>query len=277
MKYIIKPLASFLSLIVFAGFLSVAPVTVTAQVKGEAAGNRVKATSTEAAAKNFCKSFSVLADKYKKNIDEQISKLEDKINTEAKNIQNDRQKFDDNLDKVKQNWGKERLNIYNKLSAKATTDAQKQALAIFKAAVDAAITARENAIEAARTAYRQGVDQIIAQRKNEILQAFSSYKSNLASVLQQAANNCASDSVSSTNIRQIYQNNLETIKEARINAIQTIDKIGPKIKELTKTRNAAIQQAIKTYQSALQSAIAALKAAFPQTNLPKATTTENNL
>ena len=264
MKSIIKSANKFLLLTIIAGSLILVSPTVNAQNENKA-GVDLPKDAAKTVVKNFCTNFSALSDQYKQNIDNQIAKLQEKINTEAQKIQANRQTFDNNLENNRAKWGKNRQDIYDKLSKKATTDTQKQALAAFKAAIDAAAAARENAVDAARTTYKQGVDQLISQRKTEILQTFDNFKSTLQSIIQQTISNCSSGITSPAYIRQMYQQNLNAAKAARVAAIQEIDKIGPKVKELAQIRNAAIQQAMQAYQSALQTAIANLKVAFGQT------------
>jgi len=261
MKSIIKSANKFLLLIVVSVSLLLISPAVNAQDRNKTGANLTK----EDAAKNFCINFSSLSDKYKQNIDNQIAKLQEKINNEAQKIQANRQTFDNGLENNRAKWEKNRQGIYDKLSNKAVTDAQKQALAAFKTAIEAAAAARENAVGAARIAYRQGVDQLVSQRKTEILQNFDNFKSNFQSISQQAISNCSSGITSPAYIRQIYQQNLKAARTTRVTALQEIDKIGPKIKELAQIRNAAVQQALKTYQSALKTAIANLKTAFGET------------
>jgi hypothetical protein len=262
MKSIIKSVNKFLLLIIIGASLLLISSTVNAQDRNKAGVN----LSKEDAAKNFCDNFSSLSDKYKQNIDEQITKLQERINNEAQKIQTNRQTFDNELENKRTKWEINRKDLYDKLTNKAVTDAQKQALAAFKTAVEAAVTARENAVDAARTAYREGVKQLIVQRKSEILQTFNNFKSAIESAIQQVKSNCSAGISSPAYIRQIYQQNMNAARTARTTALQGIDKLGPKIKELAQIRNAAVQQALQTYRSALKTAIANLKTAFGEAN-----------
>jgi len=268
MKSFIKSANKFLLLTIISVSLLLISPAVNAQDQNKTGADLPKDT-----AKNFCTNFSSLSDKYKQNIDNQIAKLQEKMNNEAQKIQANRQTFDNGLENNRAKWEKNRQGIYDKLSNKAVTDAQKQALAVFKTAIEAAATARENAIDAARTAYRQGVDQLVSQRKTEILQNFDNFKSALQSTTQQILNSCSSGITSPAYIRQIYQQNMNAARTARVTALQGIDKIGPKIKELAQIRNAAVQQAMRTYKSALGAAIANLKTAFGETNATSSPTT----
>lgn len=262
MKSFIKSANKFLSIIVISASLLLVFSTINAQEQDKAAVN----LSTKDAAKNFCNTFSSLSNKYKQNLDEQIAKLQERINNETQKIQTNRQTFDNELDNKRIKWGINRKDIYDKIDNKAVTDVQKQALAAFKTAVEAAVTARENAVDAARTAYRQGVERFISQRKSDVLQTFNNFKSAIESAIQQVKNNCTAGISSPAYIRQIYQQNMNAARTARTTALQGIDKLGPKIKELAQIRNAAVQQALQTYRSALKTAIANLKTAFGETS-----------
>lgn len=258
MKSFIKSANKFLLLNIIGVSLLLVSPAVNAQNQNKTAVNSPNKDAVE----NFCNSFSSLSDKYKQNINNQIAKLQEKINNETQKIQANRQTFDDGLKNKRIKWETNRKNIYDELTGKAVTDARKQALAVFKTAVKSAATARENAVDAARTAYRQGIDQLISQRKTEILETFDNFKSSIESTIQQVKSNCSSGITSPAYIRQIYQQNMNSARTARVTALQGIDKIGPKIKELAQARNAAVQQALQTYQSALKTAIANLKTAF---------------
>lgn len=252
----------FLLLVIIAVLL---PISATIYAQNAPQEKNKTGADLPNAVANFCTNFSSLSDKYKQNIDNQIAKLQEKINSETQKIEANRQTFDNNLEKNRTKWEINRHDIYDKINGKAVTDAQKQALAAFKTAVEAAVTAREKAVDEARLAYRQSLDQLIFQRKSGILETFNNFKSAIESTIQQVKSNCSSGITSPAYIRQIYQQNMNAARTARITALQEIDKIGPKIKELAQTRNAAIQQALKTYQSALKTAIANLKAAFGET------------
>ncbi len=248
----IKSISALFVLVVFVISLSVVHFAVAANSNKQDRG---------AGLQNVCSRINDQAQQYKTNIDAKISELRDRINGEIQNIQTNREKSDNALQQDRAKWAQNRQNIYAELKDKATTDAEKQAVANFQNAIEAAVTTRESAIDAARAAFRQGVNQLVPQHQTDAKQVLLTFQSSLQSAIEQALSQCSSG-INPTTVWATLQSALQAARSARQSGVQQIDKIGPQIQQLAQTRDAAVKQAMQTYQSALRAAVNTLKAAF---------------
>lgn len=221
-------------------------------------------TAARGSTQNFCTRFSSLSQKYSGDLGKQLTNLQNRVNGEENKKTSDRHNFDATLQQHQQQWSQNRENNYAKLSDKATTGAQKQAVATFRSTVEAAVTARENAIAAARQTFRQALDQLVSQHQTATAGILSAYRSAVQAAIIKAQSDCAAGTAPAT-VRQNFQTALEAARAARKSASQNLDTVGSQVKQLAATRNQAIQAAVQTYQTALKAAIAALKVAFGQT------------
>src|SRR5487761_474292 len=236
-----------------------------------AAGNKGQDAHTTAVANAFCASLSGLSGRFHSDANNEISKLQDKVDNEAQKVQQNRQTVDSKVSQARDAATSEREGVYATLDEKAATDAQKQAVATFKAAVEAASSTRETAIKQAQATYRQGLDQIVAQHRSAVHDTLAAYKDAIASAIQQAQAQCSAGQLDAVTIRADFQQALQTARANRQSQTTQIDKVGPQVRALAQTRNAAVQRALQTYKTALQAAVAQLKAAFGETNGSSAT------
>lgn len=164
-----------------------------------------------------------------------------------------------------------RAELLAKLEDKATTDAQRQALSAFQSAVNAAVTARRAAIDAANEAFRTGLHAAIADRKAKADAAVKAFKTAITAALNKAKADCAAGVDAATvraNLRTATQAALEKLKSDR----QAIDKLGDTVKGLVDARRAAHDKAMADFKAAMEKARADLKAAMPEKPAPSENT-----
>lgn len=152
---------------------------------------------------------------------------------------------------------------YDKLTADATTTAQKQAVVTFEATVDAAITTRRQGMDAARAVFRSGVDRAIAMRRSQVDAAIQTFLNSVAAASTAAKAGCQSGQATDT-VRANFvaaMHNARTTLTATLRAIPTL---GSSVKNLAATRNQAFAQIQATFKTTIQQAAAALKAALGQ-------------
>ncbi|MEJ0021898.1 MAG: hypothetical protein WDN47_05000 [Candidatus Doudnabacteria bacterium] len=146
-----------------------------------------------------------------------------------------------------------------KLNAKATTDAQKAAVASFQVSVQAAQTTRQQAIQAAISAYMTAVQQEITNRENTVQTAATTFQSAVTAALAKAKSDCASK-VDSPTARATFAASISsanTTFKASVTGLATGQLIA-----LAQTRDNAIQAANQAFRASLQQAVVTLKAAF---------------
>lgn len=212
--------------------------------------------------KNFCTQFLSDSQKYEQAVSIQVANLESRINKESQKIQTDRKDIDDEQQQNSAKASAQRQAIYAKLSAKAMTSVQKQAVTNFKSSMEAAVTARQNAVKVAQNTFRQSFDKLMIDHQNSVNQVLIAFQTAIQAAVEQAKASCALGTRPAA-VRQNFMTATESARRARNSSAQQIDGIGSQIQDLAKVRNAQIYQAMQTYQDALHSAIGVLKAAFP--------------
>lgn len=226
-----------------------------------AANPGLRSATAGIGAKNFCTNFSALAQKYQDNLNKEAANVESRLAARAQKEQTNRQDVDNTLAQNRAKWTQNRQAVYAKLSGRAATDVEKQAVAVFQSTIEAAVTAREGAVDGAKAAFRQGLNQLIVQHQSAAQQTLTGFQSAVQAAVTAAANACSAGTVPAT-VRTTWQAALAAARAARKTNTGQVDAIGAQVKQLAQTRTAAVKQAMQTYQTALQTAVNALKAAF---------------
>lgn len=147
----------------------------------------------------------------------------------------------------------------NSLGSKATTDAQKAAIAAFKVAVLAAQATRKQAVDAAVSAYQTAAQQTITDRENKVKNAATAFQNAVNAAIAQAKTDCA-NKVAPVTARQTMYNGIRKANEAFRQVVIALPD-GTLI-QLAKTRDQAIQAANQAFRQAVEAARQALKAAW---------------
>ncbi len=159
-----------------------------------------------------------------------------------------------------------RADRVGSLLDKAQADAQKQAVAAFQAALDAAMNARRAAVDQAQQDFKSGIDAAIAARKSAADAAVKAFQDALAAAEAKAKADCAAAGVDSAAIREALRVAVESARAQLRTALLAAEKVGPQVSELTKTRNEAVRKAMETFKAAAETARTALKTAFAASN-----------
>lgn len=167
---------------------------------------------------------------------------------------------------------KVRTKVYGNLTAKATTDAEKQAVAVFQAAVEAAAKTRQEALKAANTTFHAGVDQIAAKEKSTADAAAATFKSSLDAAVSTASGQCAAGT-SSISVALAFRASVAAAT-AKFKATLAPEDIRGQVKQLTDAYRESVKAATTAYRTAVQQAAQTLKSAFSKaTSSPAATPT----
>jgi hypothetical protein len=221
-----------------------------------------QSSSTESK-KVFCDKIADLSAK----VSQRISDQETKINEKKKEIENRILNYwveqDAKLTEKRKGWDEGRTAQYAKLEELAATDAQKQAVTVFKEQAGAAISARRASINVAVSAFRQGLQQAKDSRKIKISATVTAYKNSVNAAFQKAQNSCASGAGAAA-IRQNLVNDLRAAKEKYSSDKQSVGEIKDGVLALVTTRKTAIEKAIQDFKTAMESARFQLKTAFVQ-------------
>ena len=189
-----------------------------------------------------------------KNFNDLQSKFQqrgDKIKTDFKSVfdtqTTNRTKADDAL-KAK----------FASLEAKASTDVQKQAVKNFETAVQAAVTARRAAVDAANATFRQGLLDANSTRVATLKQAATDYRAAVQAALAAAKASCAAGADSQT-VRNTLKSALDAAKAKLDAARDAAGKGDANLDALKSTRKAAVDRANADFRTAIKAALDKLK------------------
>lgn len=148
-----------------------------------------------------------------------------------------------------------------KLGDKATTDAQKAAIAVFKTSIDTAIETRKNAVDTAVKNYRDTVSKALGDSKNELESFIKGYKDTMSVALAKAKTDCANgidSKVVANNFTQTKKDAQAVLKKNRE------DKTGMSdiVKAAAETRKQAIDKTQTDFKNSMENAKTILKTAM---------------
>lgn len=210
---------------------------------------------------NFCTNLA----SFTSQVNARLATAQTNLDNRQQNIQTEFQTRENNraqdLANLRGEQDQDRAAIYAKLSAKATTTAETQAVADFKATIEAAVTVRRSAVDSAIAAYWTGVHNIIQTRQTAVTTARQNYVAAIQAALSNAASQCSAGTAAAT-VRTSFAAAVKAANQKFATDRQAVDKAGPQIKVLAQTRNLAVQTAISNFKTAAEGARVKLKAAF---------------
>lgn len=207
-------------------------------------------------------------------IDQIITPIEQRMADRGAKLQAKWQEIDANLTKRVANRNTRLLdnrNIhddnreaqYAKLEAKATTDAQKQAIVSFKAVVESAVVTRKAAVDSAISALQQSVDQSIDARRAAITTAKNEFTSAKSAAIEKAKADCA-EGVAPQTIRETFRTSMESAQDKFKSDYKAIEKLKGSFESVRDTRKQAVEKAITDFKVTMEKARIDLKTAFQQ-------------
>lgn len=159
----------------------------------------------------------------------------------------------------------QRAQWYATLLAKATTDAQKSAVAEFQATMEAAVKTRRAAIDASVEAFRSSVDASLSSRTSGMDAAATALKSASDAAIATAKASCDNGTEPAA-VREQFTADMKAARGTFQSARQSLEKVRTDASTLAETKNAAIKSAMETFKSAADAAREALLAAFKGTS-----------
>ena len=210
-----------------------------------------------------CENIVDQANQISEKIKERVSTRVQRRTDREENLDGRFAERDQKLADIRARWDKRRQEFYDKLEEKAGTDEQKQAVAEFKKAVEAAVVARRAAIDKAIADFREGLKDLIEGKKSGVDSAATQYKQSVEAAVAKAKADC-DNGVSLATVQTNLRTDLQSAREKLQTARQNIEKLGPQVKALIDARQAAVKEAIEDFKTALEKARADLKEAFPQ-------------
>lgn len=150
---------------------------------------------------------------------------------------------------------------FTKLEERAQTEAQKQAVAAFKVAIQSAIETRRAAIDAAVQAFHEGGESAFESRRAAIEKAINDRSTALKDAIEKAKSDC----VAGTDIKTVRATLSEAVKAAQNNfksAREAEQALKSEIEKLKSDKKTAVEKAVNDFKAAVEKARVELKAAF---------------
>ena len=184
-----------------------------------------------------------------------------------------RVKHQENAVERRDDWNARWDKILLELQAKATTDADKAAIAQFKLEMKAAFDARKTAVDAANATFRAGIDKAVTDRKTAVQAAADGLRAAVKAAFDKAKADCAAG-VAGATIKANLKASLDAAHVKYRTDMQAAEKVGANAKALAETRRAAIEKANTVFKAAAQKARDALKAKLKADATASATATQ---
>jgi hypothetical protein len=147
---------------------------------------------------------------------------------------------------------------FEKLTAKATTDAQKAAVEAYKTAITNAMTARKTAIDVALAAFNTGANATITAHNTAMKTATDAFKAATKAAMDKAVADCALPNADSKAIKTAFNTSMKDAKVAFSAAVKNIKIDTKSLSELRKTLKEATSKAEADFLTAKKAAHAIL-------------------
>ncbi len=147
------------------------------------------------------------------------------------------------------------------ITADATTDEQKTALAEFRVLVKTAMDVRKTAVDAAMLDYRTDLEALVASRQEQLRSATTAFRTSVTAAIAKAKADCAAGVLPEI-IRQTLIASIKTAREKLQTEMKALDPNGPTVRELVQTRNESVRKANQTFKETVQTGKEELKQAF---------------
>ena len=227
-------------------------------------GTRMKATGTRPLALQAKQNFCTEIDKVLTSIDTKAIKIEDKrevaLNTRDAKRTSVRTEVDVRRD---ENESKRKAQL-DELTRRATTEAQKQAIATFAAAMTSALLTKDVAIDAILLAHRTEVDTITTARKADISKAITALKTEIDAAKTKAKADCANQ-VAGDTVRSTLRTSIEKAQETFRTTVKSIEKVKDVSKESRDAKKEAVRMAEEAFKVTIKKAKDDLKLALTVT------------
>lgn len=207
---------------------------------------------------NFCTTIDQVATKVSGNIAERDSHYKEKRNDRRGKIDERFSARDIDRTDNRSDWDTHRDEWQTKLTARASTTAQKAAVAKFVATINTAIATRRTAVDAAVNTYRTGLNAAVLARQTAVDAAIAALKTDTDLALAKAKADCAQN-VTPKTVRDAYAASMKAAREKFQQTTKALDARKDTLKPLADARKKAIEDAVKNFNIAVEKAKLELK------------------
>jgi hypothetical protein len=242
-------------------FISLITVALTLNFLLAPAYSLAQTATPSQTTKTICNQITEIESKVGQRITDHKTKIQLKRQELHNHLIERQNQRDTQIQKNRTKWNTNRQEHYAKLEAQAKTDAQKQAVAVFKSTLEQAITTRKAKIDEAIQAFRSNISSTIANRQLAIDAAIKTFQDSQQEALLKAKTDC-SNGIDPKIIRQTLHANLKAAREKFRSDIQKIEKIKNSIKTAAENRKQTIAKIQQDFKATLEKARLDLKTAF---------------
>ncbi len=210
---------------------------------------------------NFCTNLSIASTKVETGVNDKDDTLNKNQTDRLAKVVQDRADRDAKLQQTRTDSDGTRAAEFAKLNLKASTDAQKTAVATFQANMTAAISLRRSAVDAAIASFRTSVSALISSHQGSVNSAATTFKNSVSAAVAQANSSCAAG-VAPKTVRATFIASIKAARQQFSTDRKAQQDLGPQVKALEETKDAAITAALNTFKASANQARIALKAAF---------------
>ena len=263
------------------GTTSVTPTTTPIsprQIRNEIRDTREEANNISDAAR--AKATSTKQNMFCTQIDKVLNGLETRgIKMEDKRMEKREkagEKRDETREKVDARRAENELKMkeqFARLSSRATTDLQKQAVATFITVMNQAIATRDAAIDAILKAHRDAVDAVVTSRKTTIDAAILTLQAEIESAKAKARADCGTG-VSPEEVRTTLRTSAKAAQEKFKTTVQSIEKAKDISSAEKETRKREVDKVHADFKATMEKARAELKAVLKAPGTATTTTTQ---
>lgn len=211
----------------------------------------------------ICAKLNQLDPKIEKSLSQKQLNLENHRKEQSNKIQSS---FDNKTSQINQSrelWDKNRLEHYDKLSDKANTQEQVDALNQFKSTIESAVIKRRAIYDQANNEYRNAIKNIIGNNQSTIDIVISNYQTQLTQARLQATQDCESN-IEDAEVKNNFNSKLKTAKANLEDNKVGIEQISSQISLIRQNRTTLLENAAQEFKTTLQGAKEQLRLALNQ-------------
>lgn len=212
----------------------------------------------------FCQRILASSGKLREIANKNQTEFSDKRQEQVDKLRGLAKKRDEKIDGRREEWDARRENQFEKLDGSSTTDAQKAAVAAFKATIEAAIKTRRAAVDSALEAFRKGMEALVKEHQDSVKAAINNLKTAGDAAYAKAKADCEAG-VDPATVKAELKTALDAARATFQTEMKNRDKSKEEVAALIKARNEAIKKAVDDFKAAAEKARQTLKTALGTT------------
>ncbi|MFA9263093.1 MAG: hypothetical protein ACEQSB_07185 [Undibacterium sp.] len=217
----------------------------------------LKAANTEA----FCTQFAETKSKLETALSEKDARVKDYLGGLVENLGDRRANRDAKREGLRSEADQKRSAWYERLNARAKTDAEKDAVLKYQERVEEAVDDRREEVDDAIKSYRESVDTLVEKRRATIESARLAFHTNVLAAITTVEQGCTNGAATLT-ITKNFKTALSAARTKLAADKKSASMLEGQIQSLVETRKKSVTAAFAQYEAALKAAKADLIAAF---------------